>query len=75
MNDDFIIRTGKYAGKTLLWVEEFDSDYLDWVKENRPEMLKEVKDSPKKSKNESELPDSIVSAIKPNMNFDNEKHA
>jgi len=66
-----VLRSGKYKGKTLEWVEEFDSNYLDWIKENRPEMLKE-KPKPKIVK-EDELPDSPISALKPNLNFDNEK--
>lgn len=42
------LRSGKYKGWELSSVEEFDSRYILWVRENRPEMLKEFK--PKKPK-------------------------
>ena len=42
------LRSGKYKGQELSKVQEFDSRYILWVRENRPEMLKEFK--PKKSK-------------------------
>jgi hypothetical protein len=69
-----VLRSGKHIGKSLVWVEEFDSGYLDWVKINRPEMLKEHS-TPQSSKikTDAELPDSPITAIKPNINFDNEK--
>lgn len=73
--EGFIFRSGKHNGKTLEWVEEFDSNYLNWVKENRPEMLKEHS-APKTSskvKKDHELLDSPITAMKPNMDFDNEK--
>jgi hypothetical protein len=69
----FIFKSGKHIGKSLDWVEEFDSGYLNWVKENRPQMLKETSTPIKKNKKDNELPDSPISAIKPNMDFDNEK--
>lgn len=70
----FTFRSGKYIGKSLEWVEEFDSSYLNWVKENRPQMLKETSVPNKKDKKSNELPDSPISAMKPNMNFDNENN-
>lgn len=42
------LRSGKYKGQELSKVQEFDSRYILWVRENRPEMLKELK--PKKPK-------------------------
>ncbi len=70
---DFVFRTGKHTGKTLEWVEQNDSSWLTWVKANRPEMLKVIAVKPSGRKNESELPDHPITAMKPNMNFDNEK--
>jgi len=34
-------RTGKYAGMTLEHVRKIAPWYIQWVRENRPEMLKE----------------------------------
>lgn len=75
MEEDFIFRSGKHIGKSLVWVEEFDSNYLNWIKENRLEMLKEhpTPKSSSKVKKDHELPDSPITAMKPNMGFDNEK--
>ena len=35
-----IMRSGKYAGKTINYVYQKDRRYFNWVAENRPEMLK-----------------------------------
>lgn len=71
MDDNFILRYGKYAGKTIEWLKRNNPQYLEWVTLNQPKMLENTKQSePKKT----ELSDEeTVSAIKPNMNFDNEK--
>jgi hypothetical protein len=71
MNDDFILRSGKYVGKTTQWLKRNDPQYLEWVTLNQPKMLVEFK---KTIKPETELPkEEPTNAIKPNMNFDNEK--
>jgi len=35
-----ILRSGKYKGMDLDEVQQYDSQYIRWIKENRPEMLK-----------------------------------
>ena len=71
MNDDFILRSGKYANKTIGWLKRNNPQYLEWVTLNQPKMLKEIK---KIIKSEIEpLDEEPINAIKPNMNFDNEK--
>jgi len=51
-------RTGKYAGLTVDHVRQIAPWYIQWVRENRPEMLKERTAKPK-----------AVKAIKPNYDF------
>lgn len=43
MTKEFIFRSGKYANKTYEFVTQVNPNYIDWVVENRPEMLKEIK--------------------------------
>jgi hypothetical protein len=43
-------RTGKYAGMTLDHVKKIAPWYIQWVRENRPEMLKERSVKPKIAK-------------------------
>jgi hypothetical protein len=70
MSDDFILRYGKYAGKTVGWLKKNNSNYLAWVKENKPDMLKPLaKVEPKKIVENEILKDG---KFKPNLNFDNE---
>jgi hypothetical protein len=83
MDGELILRSGKYAGKTVDWVSDNDPSYLVWVEECRPEMLKETKKKTFTPKKTAEIPkhsnrieptvDSVETAIRPNMNFDNEK--
>ena len=35
-----ILRSGKYKGKKWTDVQTYDPGYIQWVRENRPEMLK-----------------------------------
>lgn len=75
MSGDFVFRSGKYVGKTVDWVRDNDAWYIVWVEENRPEMLKELKEKPKiSSKNNKEiiLTNTSYNSIQPNMNFWNE---
>ena len=51
-------RTGKYAGLTVDHVRQIAPWYIQWVRENRPEMLKERTAKPK-----------AVKTIKPNYDF------
>ncbi len=75
MNGKFVLRSGKYAGKTIEWLKSNQPSYLAWVEENQPKMLKEfkpkVKQSPPVDKKKV-LPDYAESAMKPNTNFYNE---
>tara|TARA_R110000737_G_scaffold115154_1_gene148051 strand:- start:193 stop:423 length:231 start_codon:yes stop_codon:yes gene_type:complete len=51
-------RTGKYAGLTVDHVKKIAPWYIQWVRENRPEMLKERAVKPKVTKpNYDFLPD------------------
>lgn len=69
MDGNFILRTGKHAGKTIEWLRDNEPMYLVWIEENRPEMLKEVKAKPVVKMNKMESnPNTMV----PNMNFWNE---
>ena len=75
MRPDFKFRSGKYTGRTYEWVEDNDPSYLAWVKENRPEMFKEVKSVEKKEvKKEVKVIEVDVcdGAMVMNENFDNE---
>ena len=55
-------RTGKYAGMTLDHVRAIAPWYIQWVRENRPEMLKER--TPSKPKIKSK-PKNEFAAEKP----------
>jgi hypothetical protein len=70
MDDNFTLRNGKYAGKTIGWVRQNNPSYLQWLQENQPNMLKPLKTKAPKEINEN--PTIINNRIQPNMNFDNE---
>lgn len=75
MNNEFVLRSGKHAGKTIGWLLNNQPSYLAWVQENRPEMLKgsDKKEEPKSlPKKEVKLRDEPIKTITPNMNFFNE---
>ena len=40
MDLNFILRSGKYAGYTAAEIRIKDPYYFNWIRENRPEMLK-----------------------------------
>lgn len=42
-----VLRSGKYKGRNLAEIKFLDPSYIRWVKENRPEMLKVRKTTPK----------------------------
>lgn len=65
MDDNFVLKGGKYVGKTVGWLRSNQPNYLRWVEENQPNMLKEVK------KTETNFNETL-SKLKPNLNFDNE---
>jgi hypothetical protein len=76
MDYDFVFKKGQYKGKTVAWVEDNDPGYLVWVEECAPNLLEDPQE--KKPKPPSEIIykepeiDHIETAIKPNLNFDNE---
>ena len=75
MNGKFVLRTGKFAGKTVDWLRDNNPMYLLWVEENQPNMLKEKTSKIVQSKpvdKKKVLPDYVESAMKPNTNFYNE---
>ncbi len=75
MDKNFVLRSGKYTGKTLEWLETNQKSYLTWIKENRPEMLKDAKKAPVAKvevKKELKFRDKLIEAIRPNDEFDNE---
>ena len=73
MNENFIFRSGKYAGKTIAWVKENQPSYLAWVQENQPNMLKGSEEQPKPiEKKEVKFRDGPIAVIQPNTDFLNE---
>jgi len=78
--EEFKFRTGKFANKSYGWVCDNHPWYIEWVIENRPEMLREHK-KPKKKKPEPKtspkLSDEYIKEmnwargkdIKPNKDF------
>jgi len=71
MDDSFTLRSGKYTGKTIEWLKRNDPQYLEWVILNQPKML--VGNKPVEQAKIETSDEESVSAIKPNLNFDNEK--
>ena len=64
------LRSGKYKGYTVEEVIDIAPWYIDWVMQNRPEMLREKAPyKPTKKKVEQTYKPS---AMKPNYDFDNE---
>jgi hypothetical protein len=75
MDKDFVLRTGKYSGKTIGWLKDNDYRYFIWIQENRPEMLKSSNkeiNNDTKPKKELKFRDHAFSSIQPNMDFWNE---
>jgi hypothetical protein len=70
MDDNFILKSGKYAGKTIGWLKKNNPNYLIWVKENQPNMLKPIAKVEPKKIIENEI--TRDGKLQPNLNFDNE---
>jgi hypothetical protein len=49
MNLDFVIKIGKYKGKTVKWVMYNDRRYFEWAKVNAPSMFEPYQPKPKPS--------------------------
>jgi hypothetical protein len=71
VSENFVFRTGKYANKTYEWVNKVNPSYIDWIIENRPEMLREHKT--KSSFTDGMTPREKFNALMNNDNFLNEK--
>tara|TARA_R110002072_G_scaffold15413_5_gene61941 strand:+ start:4054 stop:4338 length:285 start_codon:yes stop_codon:yes gene_type:complete len=56
MEMSYILRSGKYKGKKWTDVQTYNKGYIDWVRENRPEMLKPLK---KKAVNSKPINDKV----------------
>lgn len=56
LNPNFKFRSGKYAGWTIQEVFENNPGYLNWIYENKPQMLNgaEIKTAPKPKAEEPE---------------------
>jgi hypothetical protein len=72
-----IFRSGKHEGKSIELVKKIDPGYIEWVKENRPEMLEEYKPKVKKQESKEKVQppeDEEVKpkSLQPNLNFLNE---
>ncbi len=66
-------RSGKYAGKDIEYVRRVAPWYIDWVKLNRPEMLKGVPKKQTDDKIPSAYEDSVwLRSLKPNLDFENQ---
>ena len=66
-------RSGKYAGKDIEYVRRVAPWYIDWVKLNRPEMLKGVPKKQTDDKISSAYEDSVwLRSLKPNLHFNNQ---
>ena len=60
-------RSGKYAGMSVTHVQQIAPGYIAWVKQNRPEMLRERK--PGKQKMAIARMD-VWAGLKPNFEYD-----
>lgn len=47
MNQDFVIKIGKYKGKTVKWVMYNDRRYFEWARVNAPGMFEPYQPKPK----------------------------
>lgn len=65
---DFKFRTGKYQGMTYKWVCDNNPQYIEWVKENQPNMLKDKVTTVTNVKEEKRE----FGKLTPNPNFENE---
>jgi hypothetical protein len=67
-------RSGKYAGQDVAHIQQIAPWYINWVRINRPEMLKErtSKKVPNDTINSTQSDNVWARSIKPNYNFENE---
>lgn len=74
MDKNFILKYGKFAGKSIAWLEENNEGYLNWAIINAPNLLKPPtpKELPKSETKDVKGVSIHKSAMVPNMNFWNE---
>lgn len=73
MDKNFVLKGGKYNGKTYGWVLQNFPSYISWCKENAPNMLKERPvPVPNIETKEIKFRDEPIKSLVPNLNFWNE---
>lgn len=81
-SNNFIFKTGKFAGKSYKWVSEHVPSYIDWVISERPEMLQSVRrqsnaktiiPSYLQDEDDEEIEVRAFKKLTPNYNFENER--
>jgi len=74
MDKEFIIKYGKFAGKTIGWLQENNEGYLNWAIKNAPNLLKPPtpKEPPKSESKEVKGIPIHKLGMYPNENFWNE---
>lgn len=72
MDDNFVLKFGKYVGKTYGWVSKNAPNYITWARDNAPNLLKESKPKPQVieiEKKEIKFREGPVNTMVPNMSF------
>lgn len=62
------LRSGKYAGMQVTHVQQIAPWYIDWVKQNRPEMLRERKAAKPKGNSIPRM--DVWAGLEPNWEYD-----
>lgn len=62
------LRSGKYAGMQVTHVQQIAPWYIDWVKQNRPEMLRERKVAKPKGNSIPRM--DVWAGLEPNWEYD-----
>ena len=65
MNQEFVIKIGKYKGKTVKWVMYNDRRYFEWAKDNAPDMFKDYKPAAAKPKFSDTNPEGKPTYVNP----------
>ena len=62
------LRSGKYAGMSVTHVQQIAPWYIAWVKQNRPEMLRERKAAKPKGNSIPRM--DVWAGLEPNFEYD-----
>ena len=62
------LRSGKYAGMQVTHVQQIAPWYIDWVEQNRPEMLRERKAAKPKGNSIPRM--DVWAGLEPNWEYD-----